>query len=195
MGHFDTVLVLLDSDPMMVNKTVDNKTPLHAAYYGGQLKIIKLLLDKGAEVDNTLLNNPYRRNNGDLRNALLSLSHSSISGSSSSLDTIERSPDWRDRLNNSSSFDSRIQGWGLSSNLDTIRPPTSINHENPQLLPYPSSTTIQSNGDIYNMSFMTSPSETSLFEAIASHLHRRSFSSLMSRFDPLSRPLDDDDQH
>ena len=152
-----------------------------------QLKIIKLLLDKGVEVDNTLLNNPYRGNDG-LRNALSPLgadSHSSISGSSSSLDTVERSPYWGDGSNNSSS-------WSSSSSLDTIRPP----HENPQLLPYTSFITLQSNGGRPNMSFMTSPSDTSLIEAIASHLHRHLFSSL-SRFDPLSRPLpvDNDDQH
>lgn len=51
--------------------------------------------------------------------------------------------------------------WGSSSSLDTIRP---INHESPQLLPYPSSTTIQSNGSVYNASFMTSPSYDSLPE-------------------------------
>ena len=51
MGHYDTVLALLDSDPMMVNKKVDNRTPLHAAYYGKQLRIIELLLEKGADVD------------------------------------------------------------------------------------------------------------------------------------------------
>ena len=45
---------------------------------------------------------------------------------------------------------------GSSSSLDTIG--CSINHENPQLRPYPSSTTLQSNGSIYNASFMTSPS-------------------------------------
>ena len=44
---------------------------------------------------------------------------------------------------------------GSSSSLDTIVP---INHENLQLLLYPSSTTLQSNGSIYNASFMTSPS-------------------------------------
>ena len=63
-GHNDAVLALLSSDhndSKMVDKKVDNKTPLHAAYYGGQLKTMELLLDKGAEVnamgasDNTLL--------------------------------------------------------------------------------------------------------------------------------------------
>ena len=57
------------------------------------------------------------------------------------------------------------------------------------------SITLQSNGGRRNMSFMTSPSDTSLIEEIASQVHRRSFSSLLSRFDPLSRPLDNDDQH
>ena len=46
-----------------------------------------------------------------------------------------------------------------SSSLDTIRPP--IQQENPQLLPYPSSTTLQSNGSMYNASYMTSPSDDS----------------------------------
>jgi hypothetical protein len=157
MGHYDAVLALLDSDPMMVDKKVDNKTPLHAAYYGGHLKIIKLLLDKGAEVDNTLLNDPYRRNDG-LRstNAPPLLGddlHSAILGSSSSLDTIERSLYWRDGLHNLSSFDSRM---GSSSSLDTIRPATNHTSE------YSSSITLQSNGngDRCNMSFMTSPSDS-----------------------------------
>jgi len=54
-GHNDVVLALLqaDSDSKMVDKKVDNKTPLHAAYYGRQPKIMELLLDKGAEVDAT----------------------------------------------------------------------------------------------------------------------------------------------
>jgi hypothetical protein len=45
---------------------------------------------------------------------------------------------------------------GSSSSLNTIGP--SINHENPQLRPYPSSTALQSNGHLSNASFMTSPS-------------------------------------
>ena len=78
----------------------------------------------------------------------------------------------------------------LSSSLDMIRP--SVSHENPQRspyqpptlplqrnydlrnvssttivyhgnLPYPSSTTLQSNGSVYNASFMTSPSCDSFF--------------------------------
>jgi hypothetical protein len=53
---------------------------------------------------------------------------------------------------------------GSSSSLDTIRRRPSINLENPQLLPYPSSTDLQSNGSIYNASFMTSPSDDSFFE-------------------------------
>ena len=48
-----------------------------------------------------------------------------------------------------------------SSSLDTIVP---INHENPQLLQYPSSTALQSNGSIYGASFMTCPSYNSLIE-------------------------------
>ena len=51
---------------------------------------------------------------------------------------------------------------GSSSSLDTIRP--HITHENPQLFPYSSSTTLLSNGSIYNASFMTSPSDDSFFE-------------------------------
>ena len=83
-------------------------------------------------------------------------------GSSSSLDTIRppgRSPYWRDGLHNSVANDSHV--WGSSSSLDTIRP---INYENPQLLPYPSSTALQSNGSVYSASFMTSPSYSSLIE-------------------------------
>ena len=45
---------------------------------------------------------------------------------------------------------------GSSSILDTIGPP--INHEYPQLRPYSSSTTLQSNGGLCNASFMTTPS-------------------------------------
>ena len=52
---------------------------------------------------------------------------------------------------------------GSSSSLDTIRPP-SINNENPRLFPYPSSTALQSNGSIYNASFITTPSYDTLFE-------------------------------
>ena len=183
MGHYDVVLALLNSDPKMVNKKVDNKTPLHAAYYGGQLKIIKLLLDKDAEVDNTLsLNNPYRRN---------SMLHNTSWGSSTSLDTIRPPTNHRRRDGSRNSFSFLSHIWGSSSSLDTIR---SINHGNPQLLPYPSSTTLHSNGDICNMSYMTSPSDTSLIEAITSDLHSRSLSFLSSS-DPLSRPLDNDDQH
>jgi hypothetical protein len=44
--------------------------------------------------------------------------------------------------------------------LDTIGPP--INRENSQLYPYPSSTALQSNGDLCNASFMTSPSDSSV---------------------------------
>ena len=39
-----------------------------------------------------------------------------------------------------------------------------INHENPQLLPYPSSSTLHSNGGLCNTSFMTSPSNSSFTE-------------------------------
>ena len=53
--------------------------------------------------------------------------------------------------------------WGSSSSSDTIVP---INRENPQLLPYPSSTALQSNGSVYNTSFMTSPSYGSLVEVL-----------------------------
>jgi hypothetical protein len=66
-------------------------------------------------------------------------------------------------LHNVSSFfgdDSQIGG--SSSSLDTIGAP--IDHGNPQLLPYPSSITLQSNGGVYNASLMTSPSFDSFFE-------------------------------
>ncbi|KAI0270904.1 hypothetical protein BGY98DRAFT_1100574 [Russula aff. rugulosa BPL654] len=66
----------------------------------------------------------------------------------------------RNAASSSSLGDSHIGG--SSSSLDTIRPP--INRENSQLLPYPSSITLQSNGSIYNASFMTSPSFDSLIE-------------------------------
>lgn len=87
---------------------------------------------------------PTQRNDG-LRNESCTtiniLSDDSlIWGSSSSLDTIrppERPPYWRDGLHNSASNHSHV--WGSSSSLNTIRP---INHENPQLLPYPSSTKV-----------------------------------------------------
>jgi hypothetical protein len=39
-----------------------------------------------------------------------------------------------------------------------------INHKNPQPLPYPSSTALQSNGYLSNASFMTSPSYSSFTE-------------------------------
>jgi hypothetical protein len=179
MGHYDAALALLDRDPMMVDKTVDNKTPLHAAYYGGQLEIIKLLLDKGAKVVNiwnvvSILNNPYRRNDGLRSNAPPSLfgdsddSQSAILGSSSSLDAIERSPYWRDGFDDSSFLDSRIWARGSSSSLETIRPPT--NHA-AYASEYSSSISLPSNGGRCNMSFMTSPSDgSSVIEVITSHL-------------------------
>ena len=49
-----------------------------------------------------------------------------------------------------------------SSSLDTIRPPAK--HENRQLLPYSSSSTLQSNGSLCNASFMTSVSHNSSIE-------------------------------
>ncbi len=52
---------------------------------------------------------------------------------------------------------------GSSSSLDTIRPP--INHKNPQLSPYASSSSLQSNGDTCNASFTTSPSDDSLSDS------------------------------
>jgi hypothetical protein len=52
---------------------------------------------------------------------------------------------------------------GSNSNLNTIEPP--INYKNPQLLPYPSSTTLHSNGSLCNASFLTgTPSYDSLKE-------------------------------
>ena len=68
-----------------------------------------------------------------------------------------------DSLRSTLSFlddDSPIEG--SSSNLDTIGPP--VNHENLQHLPYPSSTTLPSNGGPCNISFMTSPSCDSFIE-------------------------------
>ena len=59
-GHYDTVLALLDSNSNM-DKEVNNKTPLHAAYDGEKPEIMELLLNNGADVDakgildNTLL--------------------------------------------------------------------------------------------------------------------------------------------
>ena len=50
-----------------------------------------------------------------------------------------------------------------SHGLALSNPPL-IDHENPQLRPYPSFTTLQSNGCVYNASFMTSPSYDSLIE-------------------------------
>ena len=49
-----------------------------------------------------------------------------------------------------------------TSSLDTIRP--HIDCENRRLRPYSSSTDLQSNGSLYNASFMTSPSCDSLIE-------------------------------
>ena len=91
-----------------------------------------------------------------------------IGSSSSSLDTIgpappishERSPYRRptlqrnNGLHNAPSF--------LDDRLDGTGPP--INHKNPQPLPYPSSTALQSNGYLSNASFMTSPSHSSFTE-------------------------------
>jgi ankyrin repeat protein len=63
-GHNDVVLALINCDRddlKRLDKKVDNKTPLHAAFSGGQLETMKLLLDKGADVNakgasgNTLL--------------------------------------------------------------------------------------------------------------------------------------------
>ena len=72
-----------------------------------------------------------------------------------------------DSLNNAPSTiilgnDSESLIGGSSSSLDTIKPP--VKHENPQLLPYPSSTTLQSNGSLCNLSFMTSASHNSSIE-------------------------------
>ena len=74
-------------------------------------------------------------------------------------DTVGNSPSWRDGLRNSLYI--LEDGSSSSSSLDTIGP---INHENPQLRPYPSSTTLQSNGSVYNASFVTSPSHDSLID-------------------------------
>ena len=128
-GHYDAVLTLLGSDLEMANKKVDNKTPLHPAYYGGQMKVIKLLLDNGAEVDDTLLNYPYRRN--DSFRSASSSSH--FGGSSSSVDTIKdiihgNSQPSRDSLHSSSSslsMNSSVQVWTRFGLLSTRRSTTS----------------------------------------------------------------------
>jgi hypothetical protein len=65
---------------------------------------------------------------------------------------------------NALSFLGDTHSGGSSSSLNTIGP--SINHENPQLFPYPSSTALQSNGDLCNASFMTSPSYDSFIEVL-----------------------------
>jgi hypothetical protein len=84
-------------------------------------------------------------------------------GSSRDDKNPQRSPYRNNSVHNASSFlgDGSHIG-GSSSNLDTIGPP--INYENPQLRPYTSSTDIQSNGDLCNASFMTSPNDNSLIE-------------------------------
>ena len=51
----------------------------------------------------------------------------------------------------------------VSHGLALCNPPL-IDHENPQLRPYPSSTALQSNGSVYNGSLMTSPSYDSVIE-------------------------------
>ena len=80
--------------------------------------------------------------------------------------TLQRK-DSNDGLNNASSTaflddDSESLIGGSSSSLDTIRPPAK--HENRQLLPYSSSSTLQSNGSLCNASFMTSASHNSSIE-------------------------------
>jgi ankyrin repeat protein len=52
-GHNGTMLALLNCDFNMLDKKVHNKTLLHTAYCGRWLKIMELLLEKGAEVDAT----------------------------------------------------------------------------------------------------------------------------------------------
>ena len=92
--------------------------------------------------------------------------HPHIGGSSSSLDTIgppndenlQRSPYRYPTLQRNDSLRSS------TSSLDTIRP--HMDRENPPLHPYPSSTDLQSNGSLYNASFMTSPSYDSLIEVL-----------------------------
>ena len=56
---------------------------------------------------------------------------------------------------------------GSSTTLDTIGPP--VDQENPQLLPYPSSITLHSNGSRCNASFLTSPSYISSI-AVQNHI-------------------------
>jgi ankyrin repeat protein len=49
-GHLDVVGHLL-STGMSVNTTWDYTTPLHSAAYGGQAKLVRLLLEKGADME------------------------------------------------------------------------------------------------------------------------------------------------
>ena len=134
------------------------------------IKVIGAVSGAADEISPNRDRRPRKRNNR-LRNAASSLGDDSIGGSSSSLDTIadenpQRSPYKRDSLDDSLSTLSHI--WGSSSSVDTIRPLIRPNnHENPQLHPYPSSTTLYSNGSVYNDSLMTSPSyEDSLIEVL-----------------------------
>ena len=55
------------------------------------------------------------------------------------------------------SKDDQDQMTTVSHGLALWNPPL-INHKNPQIRPYPSSTALQSNGSVRNASFMTSPS-------------------------------------
>ena len=100
---------------------------------------------------------PYRQSTLQRNDGLRDASYGDdlfIGGSSSSLDTIgPQRPPYRHPTTG-----------GPSSNLRRIGLP--INHENLQLLPYPSSTAIQSNGDLGNASFMTSPSENSPWNSL-----------------------------
>ena len=107
-----------------------------------------------------------QRNNG-VHNASFD-DDSFIGNSSSSLDTIgPQVPPYRlptiqgNNVLHNASYGDTLTG-GPSSNLRRIGLP--INYENLQLLPYPSSTAIQSNGDLGNASFTTSPSYNSLIE-------------------------------
>ena len=111
------------------------------------------------------LKNPQRflyRRNDSLRSTPSSEDPHSSSSTIGPPINNENSPYRRGGLRDSLSFLSHV--WGSNSSLDTIRP---INRENPQLRPYPSSTALQSNGSVYNASFMTSSSyDDSLIEVM-----------------------------
>ena len=102
----------------------------------------------------------------DLRNASSSLGDDPHIGSSSSstLDTtgpLINSDNPQHSLYRHPTLQRNDSLRSSTSTLDMIGPP--IGSENPRLLAYPSWTDLQSNGSLYNASFMTSPSCDSSF--------------------------------